>query len=108
MLTEGQALVQTSGSKLAVRVPITATGLKVCRVLSGQGITVVASFCHSPAQALLAALAGAAYVMPCIDPVDELGSSGMQFLADVCDIYRAHFETIKTQILVTGSRGIGW
>src|SRR5690606_36330459 len=58
MLREGQRLAKIA-KNVAVKVPLTPAGLKVCKVLSDAGTMVNVTLCFSPMQALLAAKAGA-------------------------------------------------
>src|SRR5947199_8398339 len=49
---------------MIVKVPLTRDGIKACKAMSGEGIRVNVTLCFSPAQALLAAEAGAYFVSP--------------------------------------------
>src|SRR4030042_1924674 len=61
-----------------IKIPVTAEGLKATSVLSEEGIDVNMTLCFSPHQALLGALAGAAYVSIFIGPLDDIGQDSMQ------------------------------
>src|SRR3546814_10031033 len=58
MLAEGKVLSKIAGN-VAVKVPLTPDGLRVCRKLSDGGTMVNVTLCFSAGQALLAAKAGA-------------------------------------------------
>ncbi|MCX5686091.1 MAG: fructose-6-phosphate aldolase, partial [Candidatus Omnitrophica bacterium] len=51
---------------IVVKIPITPEGLKATKILSKEGVKTNLTLCFSPAQALLAAKAGAAYISPFI------------------------------------------
>ena len=104
MLKEGLKLAKLADN-IAVKVPLTADGLKTCKVLSDEGIPVNVTLCFSAGQALLAAKAGAAYISPFVGRLDDIGLDGMDLIADVCQIY-ANYD-FKTEVLVASIRGPG-
>jgi transaldolase len=69
-----------------IKIPITAEGLKATAVLSEEGIDVNMTLCFSANQALLGALAGAAYVSIFIGRLDDIGQDGMQVVKDTLTI----------------------
>jgi transaldolase len=90
------------GDNVAIKVPLTPDGLKACRALTGDGTMVNVTLCFSPAQALLAAKAGATFVSPFVGRLDDASFDGMQLIADIRLIYD-HYE-YPTQILVASVR----
>ena len=103
MLAEGRSLAKLA-KNVVVKVPLTPDGLKTCRALNGEGVKVNVTLCFSPAQALLAAKSGASYISPFIGRLDDVGSDGMQLIADIIQIYRA-YDSISTEVLVASVRG---
>ncbi len=91
-------------SNIAIKVPLTRDGLKACRTLTPKGgATVNVTLCFSPAQALLAAKAGATFIYPFIGRLDDVGHDGMKLIEDI----RVIFTTItisNTEILVASVR----
>lgn len=102
MLAEGKYLA-TLAPNIAVKVPLTPAGLKVCKILTGNGTMVNVTLCFSAAQALLAGKAGATFVSPFVGRLDDIGQNGMDLIADIAQIY-AMYEDIDTQILVASVR----
>ena len=102
MLKEGHYLAGIA-SNVAVKVPLTVDGLKTCKVLADAGTPVNVTLCFSPAQALLAAKAGAAYISPFVGRLDDIGAVGMDLIADIVEIYAAY--DYKTAVLVASVRG---
>jgi transaldolase len=103
MLAEGRKLAKIAGN-VVVKVPLTPDGLKTCYKLSQEGTKVNVTLCFSPAQALLAAKAGATYISPFVGRLDDIGTDGMQLIKDIVAIYRAYPDTIKTEVLVASVR----
>ncbi len=102
MLAEGKYL-STLAPNIAVKVPLTPAGLKVCKTLSRDGTMVNVTLCFSAAQALLAAKAGATFISPFVGRLDDVGQNGMDLIADIVQIY-AMYEEIDTQVLVASVR----
>jgi transaldolase len=72
-------------------------------VLSDAGTKVNVTLCFSPAQALLAAKSGATYISPFVGRLDDIGTDGMELIADIIQIYRS-YDTINTEVLVASIR----
>jgi len=102
MLREGQRLAKVA-ENIVVKVPLTIDGLKACKALSGEGTMVNVTLCFSPAQALLAAKAGASFVSPFVGRVDDISGDGMQLIADICEIY-GNYPNLRTEVLVASIR----
>ena len=61
--------------------------------------------CFTPAQALLAAKAGATFISPFVGRLDDIGQDGMQLISDIVEIYRNYPTTLRTEVLVASVRG---
>ncbi len=102
MLAEGRKLAGLADN-IAVKVPLTPAGLRVCHSLSQDQIMVNVTLCFSAAQALLAAKAGARFISPFVGRLDDLGADGMGLISDIVDIY-ANYD-FATEVLVASARG---
>ena len=102
MLKEGQRLAKIA-ENVAIKVPLTPDGLKVCKQLSDAGAMVNVTLCFSSSQAILAAKAGAAFISPFIGRLDDISTDGMQLIRDIVQIYR-HYPAFKTEVLVASIR----
>jgi transaldolase len=88
---------------VAIKVPLIPAGLKACKTLSGQGVTVNVTLCFSANQAILAAKAGASFVSPFVGRLDDVGQDGMELIADIVTIY-GNYAAFTTQVLVASVR----
>lgn len=102
MLKEGQKLAKIA-KNIAVKVPLTPAGLKVCKHLSDNGTMVNVTLCFSPGQAILAAKAGAAFISPFVGRLDDISHDGMQLIADIVSIYE-NYPQWETEVLVASVR----
>ena len=106
--TEAQAMIRQGrdlskiDEHIVVKVPLTKDGVKACKALSGEGIRINVTLCFSPAQALLAAKAGASYISPFVGRLDDVSTPGMELVRDIVEIY-TNFN-FKTEVLVASTR----
>lgn len=105
MLKEGLHLAAIA-SNVTVKLPLTVDGLKTCKALSDKGIQTNVTLCFSPAQALLAAKAGATFISPFVGRLDDIGHDGLGLIADILEIYSA-YPQISTEVLVASVRNPG-
>jgi transaldolase len=102
MIRQGRELAAID-EHIVVKVPFTREGVKACKALSSEGKRVNVTLVFSPAQAMLAAKVGAAYVSPFVGRLDDIASAGMGLVADIVEIYENYQFT--TEILVASTRG---
>lgn len=102
MLKEGRKLAAIA-KNVAVKLPLTVDGLTACRALRDEGTMVNVTLCFSPAQALLAAKAGATFISPFVGRLDDIGQDGMELIADICTIY-SQYPEFETEVLVASVR----
>ncbi len=72
---------------VVIKVPLTAEGLKAAHALKKEGIRTNVTLVFSPAQALLAAKAGAAYVSPFVGRLDDVSHVGMELVQQIRSIF---------------------
>lgn len=103
MIREGKTLAKIADN-ITVKVPLTWDGLKACRTLSDEGHMVNVTLCFSPAQAILAAKAGATFISPFIGRLDDIHLDGAELIADIREIYDNY--GYETEILAASIRSV--
>jgi transaldolase len=101
MISEGRSLAGID-EHIVVKVPFTKEGVKACKTLSGEGHRVNVTLIFSATQAWLAAKAGASYVSPFVGRLDDIGTTGMNLIREIVDIFD-NFE-FSTEVLVASVR----
>jgi len=101
MLREGRDLAKID-EHIVVKVPLTKDGIRACKTLSGEGIRVNVTLCFSATQALFAAKAGASYISPFVGRLDDIGTTGMNLIREIVDIYDSY--DFATEVLVASVR----
>lgn len=101
MLREGRELASWHPN-IVVKVPMTADGVRALHVLHGEGIRVNVTLIFSPAQALIAAKAGAHFVSPFLGRLDDIAENGLSVLREIVEMYRV--QAFSTQVLAASLR----
>jgi transaldolase len=87
---------------MVVKTPLTRDGVHACKTLSAEGIKVNVTLVFTPAQALLAAKAGASFVSPFVGRLDDVSTSGMEAVREIIEIYDNY--EFPTEVLVASCR----
>ncbi len=103
MLAEGRELAKIHDN-IVVKVPMIAEGLKATKQFTAEGIATNVTLIFSPAQALLAAKAGATYVSPFVGRLDDIGHMGLSLVEEILEIYRQY--DMQSEIIVASIRNL--
>jgi transaldolase len=101
ILREGREIASWSPN-IVVKVPMTPAGIAATRQLTREGIRVNMTLVFSPAQVLLAAKAGAAYISVFVGRVDDVSSEGMRTIEDAVQIVENY--GFDSEVLVASIR----
>ena len=101
MIREGRDIAKIHPN-MVVKIPMTAEGLKACKVLSAEGIKVNVTLIFTSNQALLAARAGAAFVSPFLGRLDDISQRGVDLIREISDIFAV--TDLDTEIIAASVR----
>ena len=101
MISQGHDIARID-QHMVVKVPLTRDGIRACKALSNEGIKVNVTLVFTPAQALLAAKAGATFVSPFVGRLDDISTNGMEVVREIVEIYDNY--EFKTEVLVASCR----
>lgn len=101
MIKEGREIAKIHPN-MVVKIPMTGEGLKAVKVLSKEGIKTNVTLIFTPAQALLAARAGATYVSPFLGRLEDISTNSMELIKMIATIFRMH--DINTEIIAASIR----
>ena len=101
LVRQGREIVQIADNAV-VKIALTVNGLAAVRQLADEGIKVNVTLCFTPAQAILAAEAGAYIISPFLGRLDDVATDGLKLLSDICEIYAV--QGYETQILAASLR----
>ncbi|KGF03607.1 transaldolase family protein [Anaerococcus lactolyticus] len=97
IIREAEFLNEKLGANTYVKVPVNPEGLKAIKYLSKEGFKITATAIYSINQAYLAAEAGANYLAPYINRIDNLGYDGINIAKSIQKILNEN--KYETQIL---------
>ena len=86
MIEDAVAITQAYGKETIVKIPSIPEGFKAIRKLKEMGSTTYGTVVYTPMQAYLAAKAGASYVAPYVNRIDNMGYDGIAVTKEIHDI----------------------
>lgn len=101
MMKEAEELAAIH-KNIVVKIPLIKEGIKAVKSLSAMGIKTNVTLCFSPAQAILAAKAGATYISPFVGRLDDISHVGMDLVEQIAQIYANY--GYETEIIVASIR----
>lgn len=101
LIDEGRQIASVAPNAV-VKIAMVSEGLGAVKALSSEGLKTNVTLVFSPAQAILAAEAGAYFVSPFLGRIDDISSDGMRVLADITEIYDV--QGYETKVLAASLR----
>lgn len=87
IVEEAKLMKKELGGELFVKIPIGEEGLKATKELKKLGIGVTMTAIFTPAQALIAAKAGASFVAPYVNRLDNIIGDGTEVVAQIVELF---------------------
>jgi len=101
MVNEARFLAKIS-EYVVVKIPMTSEGIRAVSTLEKEGIPTNVTLVFSPAQALLAAKAGASYISPFLGRIDDISWDAMVMLEKTLEIIRNY--DFKSEVIAASIR----
>ncbi|MBE6043982.1 fructose-6-phosphate aldolase [Clostridium thermopalmarium] len=101
MVEEARQLAKIH-KNIVIKIPMCEEGIKAVHTLSQEGIRTNVTLIFSAQQALLAAKAGASFVSPFAGRLDDIGTDGIDLIADIAQIFDIY--GIETEIIAASIR----
>lgn len=84
---EAERIVRILGKDTIIKIPMTPEGLRAIGLLSRRGYRTCGTAVFTLSQGVLAARAGAEYVAPYVNRIDNIGCDGVDTAASISDAY---------------------
>lgn len=97
MVEEAIYLNEKIGGNLYIKIPVTQQGIKAMKKLSKDGYKITATAIFTAQQALMAAKAGAEFVAPYVNRIDNLMGDGIKVVSDIVNIFENY--NINSKVL---------
>lgn len=104
IVKEAEMLKNVVRGNFYIKIPITREGLRATAICKDKGIGVTMTAIFTQQQALIAAKAGADFVAPYINRLDNIVSDGVRVVEEISDIF--HNYDIKTKILAASFKTV--
>jgi fructose-6-phosphate aldolase 2 len=104
MIQEALRLRDLAGGNFYVKIPATPQGVKAIRQLKELGFNVTATAIFTQLQGLIAAKAGADYIAPYVNRLDNISSHGIDVVADL--VHLIDYYGLKTQVLAASFKNV--
>lgn len=88
MITEAYHILDKLGRHTYIKIPVDRNGLIAITKLKQAGINVTATAIYDPIQAFLAAKAGADYVAPYVNRIQQISNNGIETACLIADILK--------------------
>ncbi|BAQ15035.1 putative transaldolase [Clostridium botulinum] len=97
MIEEAVYLNEKIGGNLYIKIPVNEQGIKAMKKLSKEGYKITATAIFTAQQALMAAKAGAEFVAPYVNRIDNLMGDGIKVVSDIVNIFETY--NINSKVL---------
>ena len=97
MIKEAYKMREVLGENTFIKIPVIPEGLKAIKALAKEGVNITGTAIYNQMQGFLAGKAGAKYVAPYVNRIDNLGANGIQVAKDIHDMLKN--ASLETEIL---------
>ena len=86
MVNEAHHIQMVLGTSIYIKIPVTKEGLKAIRILKKEGANITGTIILSPMQGFLAAKAGADFIAPYVNRMEDYGFHGVEVTKQLHDM----------------------
>ncbi|GAA0180224.1 fructose-6-phosphate aldolase [Clostridium sediminicola] len=104
MVEEAEYLNECIGGNLYVKIPVIPEGIKAMKILKSKNMKITATAVITPQQALIAAIAGAEYVAPYINRIDNISGNGVKVVSEIVELFKIH--SIDAKVLAASFKNV--
>lgn len=104
IIKEAIALKEYINGNFYIKIPVIESGIKAIQILKKMGFNVTATAIFTQQQALIAARAGADFVAPYVNRLDNISSDGVGVVADITNLMKNYH--LPTQVLAASFKNV--
>ncbi|MFD3157850.1 fructose-6-phosphate aldolase [Haloimpatiens sp. FM7330] len=104
IVKEAEYLNETIGGNLYIKIPVIPEGIKAMKILKEKGIKITATAIFTAEQALMAAIAGAEFVAPYVNRIDNISGDGVDVVAQIVQLFELH--NIDAKVLAASFKNV--
>lgn len=104
MVKEALYLKEKVGGNLYIKIPVTSQGIKAMKILKKEGIKITATAIFTAQQALMASAAGADFVAPYVNRIDNISGNGVEVVKNIINQINAY--SLNTKVLAASFKNV--
>ncbi|KPU27170.1 transaldolase [Caloranaerobacter sp. TR13] len=104
MVEEAEYLNQVIGGNLYIKIPVIHEGIKAMKILKNKGIKITATAIFTAQQALMAAKAGAEFVAPYVNRIDNISGNGIGVVTEILQLFE-HYN-LDSKVLAASFKNV--
>lgn len=104
IIKEGLYLTETLGENVYIKVPVIPEGIKAMKTLHEKGVKITATAVLTPQQGLIAAKAGASFIAPYVNRIDNISGNGINVVSEIAKLIEIH--NLNSKILAASFRNV--
>lgn len=105
ILKEAKTILENVDNKVCIKIPVNKEGLKAIRILKSQGVSITATAIYTTAQGLLAMEAGADFIAPYFNRMENMNIDPRKTIKTFADMIEKY--NYKTKILAASFKNMG-
>ena len=105
MIKEAKAILENVDNKVCIKIPVNEEGLKAIRILKSQGVSITATAIYTKAQGLLAMEAGADFIAPYFNRMEDMDINPREVIKTFADMIEKY--NYSTKILAASFKNVG-
>lgn len=104
MIEEAKYIAEQAGGNIYIKIPVTPDGIKAIKILSKEGYKITATAIFTAQQALIAAKAGAKFVAPYVNRIDNISGNGVEVVGEIIELLE--FNNLNTKVLAASFKNV--
>lgn len=90
IVEEARFVTREISGNVVVKIPVTEEGIRAMQLLKEENIPTLATTVYTAFQALIAAMAGAKYVAPYVNRIDNLTGNGVRVVEEIAQLFKIY------------------
>lgn len=104
IVAEAEYLTNQVGGNLYIKIPVIPEGIKAMKILQQKEIKTTATAIFTPQQALMAAVAGAEFLAPYVNRLDNICSDGIKVVAEIVELLNIY--NLSAKVLAASFKNV--
>lgn len=104
IVKEAEYIQKAIGGNLYIKVPVIPEGIKAMKILKAKGIKITATAIFTADQALMAAVAGADFVAPYVNRIDNISGNGVNVVKEIVELFKTY--NLDTKVLAASFKNV--